>query len=260
MSKYSVNDITMIMYFCRDNEKFTQENILSYQQKMDLYHSLDSLKMKILDVSSCLHYQIHNNLIDIEIKYQKYNKHIGKYKQYSRGIMKQSLDVFLQLNNRTFQNIDGHILYNFFRNCVSNSYSKEYIENKLFQSNFIESKINNTNMFDENRFMDIDITENTFDKVYHSINPWLRNIVLQFFNYKKSDKICNLCHHNQIERCHQNDRKNVLKNVIIKHNLNDKKINIGRLLKLFILEHKDQPLWIFCKNCHKFYDKIYKKL
>ena len=75
-NSYSVNDIVMLMYFIRDNETFTEETILSYQQNMDEEHSLDSLKLKILDTCSCLKYQIDNNLIQIEIRYPNYNKNV----------------------------------------------------------------------------------------------------------------------------------------------------------------------------------------
>lgn len=258
MSKYTINDIVMLMYFIRDNEELTDKTILFYQKQMNNVHSLDSLDMKIKDISSCLQYQIDNKLVNFKIKYKKYNTHIGKYKEYNRGKMKKSLDLFIKLNNKDFKSVEPDILYNFFKNCVMNKNSKEYIENKNFQCNFIDNKINKTKKFIEDNFIDIYIAENNIDKIYHSINPWLRNIIVEFFNYKKEDKICKICSNDNIQRSHEVNRKNILNNVIVKYNLYNTSINLGKLLKLFILEHKEEPLWLLCSFCHKYFDKDYK--
>merc|ERR1712154_727400 len=91
------------------------------------------------------------------------------------------------------------------------------------------------------------------------LNPNLRNKVLEFFNFKPEDKYCALCYRRtSIERCHEQDRKSIFMSTLRDRKLDGTKINVGTLLKYFILQHKNEPLWLLCTPCHKYWDRTYK--
>lgn len=101
MNKYTSDDIILLMDFIKNNEQLTNEDLEYYKKKMKYSHSLESIKLKILDVSAALNYLLDHHLLNFNIKFKKYNSHFKKYKKYKRGVMKESLDLFLLKNKES---------------------------------------------------------------------------------------------------------------------------------------------------------------
>ena len=259
---YSANDIVMLMFLVRDNSSFSDDHLKAIQERLDEEHTLGSLRQKILDVCGCLKYEVDHDhhLIDMVIKHEA-----NVYKKYTKGKMRDALSIFLALNvyqedigKESDDAVNTTILDSFFRNCIHNRYSREYIENKRFQCDFIDQRMRGTTIFNEDKYIEIDIAESKLEQIYHTLNPNLRNKVQEFFNFKQKDKKCALCHRRQVERCHEKDRKSLFLDTVRDRKLVGTTINVGTLLKYFILQHKKEPLWMLCTRCHKYWDGTFK--
>jgi hypothetical protein len=252
-SDYTINDIIMLMFYIRDNETINNNQINFLKSSFENEHSIQSIELKLKDVCSSLKYLIDNNLIKLDIKYKKYNKNKGKYKKYNYGNIKESIDIFLNLiHQKNIDEINDNIRYNYIRNCIENKNSVEYKENYSFNNNYINEKLKKTKIFNPNKFINIQINEDILDKLYNTLNPNLRNIINTFFNVKTN---CKICKNKNIERCHNKSRKGMFLDTIHNNNLINNNVNIGDLLRLFIMEHKKEPLWFLCKTCHHYWDK-----
>jgi len=90
-----------------------------------------------------------------------------------------------------------------------------------------------------------------------------KNLINSFFKYT-TDK-CDYCgiqksKINQLDRAHCNknscDRSSLLEKSINIHFIDEKTpIKIKDILRTFIKYHKEIPLFILCKKCHREYDK-----
>lgn len=268
MLNYSINDIITLMFVIRDNSSFSNGELQSIRGRLEREHTIPSLKQKILAVCACLKYEVAHDdrLDDLKIKHKEYNPDL--YKKYTTGTMNIALGIFLNLTvyqedigRETAEAVNTTLFDSFFRNCVYNRHSREYIENKRFQCAHIDRRMRNTKlkMFDETKHSEIDMfNQSDVEKAFNTINAALRLHVLQFFNYKKEDKKCVLCHHKKIERCHLTDCKSLFLDMVSERKLIGCRINVGTLHKYFILQHKKEPLWMLCKRCHRYWDKIYK--
>lgn len=265
-SNYSMDDIIMLMFLVCDNSSFSNDDLKSIQERLVKKHSLESVRQKILDVCGCLKYLVHNRLVDskkIKIKHREFNQHPNVYKKYIKGKIRMALDVFLALNiyqDDIGQNVPNKkVLYSFFRNCVDNQRSREYIRNKQYICDFIDNRLSRSKRFDESKYIEIDIVESELDKIYNSLRAEMQALLLYFFNFKEEDKKCALCHHKKVERCHEKNRKILFLDTIRDRNLSDTRINMGTFLRYFVLQHKKQPVWMLCKRCHHYWDSTYKK-
>ena len=90
-----------------------------------------------------------------------------------------------------------------------------------------------------------------------------KNLINSFFKYK-TDKCDNCGIHKsrsvQLDRAHFNkdncDRSSLLRLSIEKYFIDDNTpIKIKFILITFIKYHRDKPLFILCKKCHREYDK-----
>lgn len=127
-----------------------------------------------------------------------------------------------------------------------------------YQSDFITKKLQTCKQFNKYGLTLIDSN----DIIIKSLMGELRNMIQSFFkggiySIKKCEH-CGTTTSKQFERAHNKgcSRYNVALSALKRIRPDEtEQIKQSDFIRGFIEEHKNIPLWVLCKECHKAYDK-----
>lgn len=150
----------------------------------------------------------------------------------------------------------------FFKMDYLNDNNNEIYIKALQRTKDIDNKIKKTKL--NSLINDCYIMGSIEDILSHLKSGPTKNLINSFFKYTTNQ--CDNCNIEksktiQLDRAHCNkkncDRISLLKKSIEKYYINDlTPIKIKNILITFIKLHKEIPLFILCKTCHRKYDKI----
>lgn len=127
-----------------------------------------------------------------------------------------------------------------------------------YQRDFITKKLQTCRQFNKYGLTLIDSN----DVIIKSLMGELRNIIQSFFKggvySTKKCEHCGTTTSKQFERAHNKgcSRYNVALSTLKRIRPDEtQQIKQSDFIREFIEEHKNIPLWLLCKECHKSYDK-----
>jgi len=143
--------------------------------------------------------------------------------------------------------------------CVAISLAIDVSARKESQRAFIQTRINSSRLFDKYGLTHSESNE----VIVKSMMGEMRNLVQQFFKGAGSGfdvKRCDACGTTnpalQYDRAHDrsSSRPELALAALNRVRPDNSPISQKEVMKAFIREHAETPLWYLCKPCHRIYD------